>query len=314
MALNQNILVSVVIPNYNHAPYLDQRIQSVLAQTYPHFEVLLLDDGSTDDSAKVLARYAQHEKVSHVEVNHQNSGSAFKQWAKGIELARGEWVWIAESDDWCEPTLLQTLVEGIEPTTSVAFCQSLMVQNGRIIWSLPAAFLSKSYEGKEFNKQHMLESSRIYNASMCIFKKSLYSQIDSSFTQYKFCGDWLFWILLAETGDVYVSGKVLNYFRKHDADVSGSATRNGIIYIEYLKLLDDLIRNNIINDKTRVHLIKCKLNELLLNTKLDSEVVARIKPLYYRALQGILINLSSYRLFGKKLFARVFVDVVKVRL
>ena len=310
---HQMPFVSVVIPNYNHASYLPERIESVLAQTYRHFEVILLDDCSTDDSAAVLARYAGHEKVSYVVLNEQNSGSTFKQWARGIALAQGEWVWIAESDDWCEPTLLQTLMEGVEPTISVAFCQSLMVQNGRIIWSLNADFLSKSYDGREFVAEYMLKNSRMYNASMCIFRKGLYFQLDASYTHYKFCGDWLFWILLAQAGNVYVSGKVLNYFRKHAADVSGSATQNGLMYTEYLQLLDDLVAHRVIDLAKRRELLKHKLNELLLNTKLAPAIVARIKPSYYQALKGDLLTYDSFRVLGKRLFAQICFDTVAHR-
>ena len=79
--------VSVIIPNYNHAPYLRQRIDSVLQQDYQDFEVILLDDCSKDDSRQVLENYRDHPKVSHVVYNEQNTGNTFIQWERGINLA-----------------------------------------------------------------------------------------------------------------------------------------------------------------------------------------------------------------------------------
>ena len=86
--------VSVIIPNYNHAQFLEQRIQSVLDQTYQDFEIIYLDDASTDNSNEVFAKFANNSRIRAI-YNQTNSGSPFKQWNKGIRLAQGEYVWIA---------------------------------------------------------------------------------------------------------------------------------------------------------------------------------------------------------------------------
>lgn len=74
--------VSVIVPNYCHAPYLEQRIESILQQTFQDFELILLDDCSTDGSREILERYRNHPKVSGIFYNERNSGSPFKQWKK----------------------------------------------------------------------------------------------------------------------------------------------------------------------------------------------------------------------------------------
>ena len=79
-------MVSVIIPNYCHAPYLRQRIDSVLAQSYPDFEVVLLDDCSTDGSREVIERYRNHPRIKQIVYNDRNGGSAFAQWRKGFAL------------------------------------------------------------------------------------------------------------------------------------------------------------------------------------------------------------------------------------
>ena len=97
-------MVSIIVPNYNHARFLPERLNSIFNQTFQDYEVILLDDASTDNSVEILNRYAANPKVSHFIVNQENSGSPFKQWKRGIDLARGEFVWIAESDDYSNTT------------------------------------------------------------------------------------------------------------------------------------------------------------------------------------------------------------------
>src|SRR5215467_13719414 len=90
--------VSVIVPNYNHARYLRRRVDSILAQTYQDFELILLDDCSTDESRSIISEYAKDPRI-RIELNEVNSGSTFKQWNKGARMARGSYIWIAESDD-----------------------------------------------------------------------------------------------------------------------------------------------------------------------------------------------------------------------
>ena len=124
--------VSVVVPNYNHARFLPKRIESILRQTYQDFELILLDDCSTDDSRTILSQYASDPRV-RLEFNQVNSGSTFKQWNKGVRLAQGKYVWIAESDDYAEPRLLERLVAILEAdaTVAYAYCRSWRVSEER---------------------------------------------------------------------------------------------------------------------------------------------------------------------------------------
>ena len=108
-------MVSVIIPNYCHAPYLRQRIDSVLAQSYPDFEVVLLDDCSTDGSREVIERYRNHPRIKQIVYNDRNGGSAFAQWRKGFALTQGEYIWIAESDDYADPAFLERCVRSSMP-------------------------------------------------------------------------------------------------------------------------------------------------------------------------------------------------------
>ena len=84
--------VSVIIPNYNHAPYLKERIDSVLNQTYQDFEVIILDDCSPDNSVEVIELYRSNPHVAHILINEQNTRNTFIQWERGISLAKGKYI------------------------------------------------------------------------------------------------------------------------------------------------------------------------------------------------------------------------------
>jgi glycosyltransferase involved in cell wall biosynthesis len=218
-----NPKVSIIIPNYNHAPFLVQRLESIFNQTFQDFEVILLDDKSTDDSIQILEKYANHSKVSHFIINTENSGSPFRQWQKGIQLAKGKYIWIAESDDYCELTFLESLIKRITANVVIAFCSSINVNElgeklGINGWAMSFDrnkwMLNYVNNGKNEVKTHMRYRNCMPNASAVLFKKSAVE--DSFFSDFfYFCGDWYFWLKLLQKGDVAYSNVPLNFFRKH---------------------------------------------------------------------------------------------------
>lgn len=234
--------VSVIIPNYCHAQYLDQRIQSVLNQTYKNFEVIILDDCSPDDGASkaVIEKYRDNPHVSHIVYNETNSGSTFKQWNKGIGLSKGEYCWIAESDDYCEPILLETLVAqiGKYENVSVAYCIPQYVdKDGNIIKPVPESDEVEFYNGDKFVSNTMSYKSPIWNASAVIFRKKDVFEIDKSYMNFVAAGDRFFWILLAKKGNVVYVPKRLSWFRQHEIKVSPAKSRQGITDREDYRIL-----------------------------------------------------------------------------
>lgn len=216
--------ISVIVPNYNHSSYLKQRMDSIFNQTYQDFEVILLDDCSTDDSWEILKTYSTHPKVTYCIKNEVNSGSPFKQWKKGIDLAQGDWIWIAESDDWASVEFLDELVNLNSNSVNIKYCCSLRVDNHQIkqkhiSWNYlnPDTVLrwEKYYtnDGASEIDNYLSYINIIPNASAVIFKKPLI--FPDSILKMKFSGDWYFWISLLEKGNISYSPKCLNYYRNH---------------------------------------------------------------------------------------------------
>ena len=131
--------VSIIVPSYNHASYLRERLESIYRQTYWNIEVILLDDCSSDGSVEILQEFAQRfsdRTICHF--NDTNSGGVFHQWKKGLELASGELVWIAESDDACSENFLAELVRFFaNSAVMLAFARTEFIQGGRgeTIWT-----------------------------------------------------------------------------------------------------------------------------------------------------------------------------------
>ena len=238
----ENPLVSVILPNYNHAKYLDERIQSILNQTYQNFELILLDDKSTDNSVEIINKYKDNPHVLHVVVNEENSGSTFKQWHKGFELAKGEIIWIAESDDSCDKSLLETLVRGyVDNNAVMAFCRSYIydIYGNKSIFPHQMVFpWDIVMQGKSFISKYMIDRNTVANASSVIFNRNIAMNIDKQYMAMRAAGDWLFWIELMEQGNVYFCTKELNYFRLHGMNTTPKLYREGVTPIEQKKIFD----------------------------------------------------------------------------
>ena len=276
-----NPLVSVIIPNYCHSAYLDQRIQSILGQTYQNFEVILLDDCSPDNGASrnVIERYRSNPHVSHIVYNDKNSGSTFRQWDKGISLARGEFIWIAESDDSCESSLLYELVAKLSADlyASVAFCRSIGFDDDKILGPIgPKNMHEGTYSGHVFIHDFMRSGNGIVNASSAVFRKSVYYKVDRRYQSMKGSGDRFFWIEMAEKGNVIFVDKPLNLFRLHSNNSTKKYGATGINQREDKVINDYILQQGYI---TRQEYLDCKkqyvrvhIFEMIEDRKLKNEL------------------------------------------
>ena len=275
-------LVSVIVPNYNYAQYLDERMESILNQTYQSFEVIILDDKSTDNSMEVIEKYRLHPKVTKIIMSETNSGSPFKQWERGIIEASGDIIWIAESDDTCSFDLLETLVSLYVANEAVlAFCHSELVdENGKKLrdnHQMKNVTSDLSMDGKEFIKNYLAYSNEIQNASCAIFSKKAAFEIDKQYMNFKGAGDWFFWINLAEKGNVSFASAVCNNYRLH-SNTTSNVVKSGLEFHEMKKIYEWLLDKGYLDEK---QFQKCKLNNIILISSLE-EIPHDIKKELYR--------------------------------
>ena len=229
--------VSVVLPNYNYARYLPERIASIAAQTYPVYELIVLDDASTDGSDKVLEELlADLPFETKLVRNERNSGSVFAQWMKGVALARGDCVWIAEADDWADPRFLEQVIRPFDAAGVVmSYCQSAAVDSeGRM--------LSPDYQGyledvdperwtRPFLEDGTVEicnamaiKNTVPNVSAVVFAKDVLNEVLSvirnELLAKKVSGDWLTYVRVLERGRIAYCPEALNKHRRHEKSVT----------------------------------------------------------------------------------------------
>ncbi|MFZ3380501.1 MAG: glycosyltransferase [Candidatus Acidiferrales bacterium] len=244
--------VSVVVPNYNHARFLRQRIDTILAQTFQDFELILLDDCSTDESRSILREYAGIPRV-RLDFNDANSGSTFKQWNKGARLAQGKYVWIAESDDYSDPRFLERLVALLEadPKVMIAYCRSWRVSDGDCesrepddfayplldAADLPRWTVDFRADGIEECRRYFVLANLVRNASSAVFRKSVYEKVGGADENLRLCGDWKLWASIALCGSMAYVSDPLNYYRLHQGSVWGQSRDGALETAEVLHVV-----------------------------------------------------------------------------
>jgi glycosyltransferase involved in cell wall biosynthesis len=303
--------VSIIVPNYNHSKFLKQRLDSIFNQTFQDFEVILLDDCSTDNSRDILEEYAKNSKVSHCVYNEVNSGNTFVQWNKGLELAKGDFIWIAESDDCCELNFLEKLLQPFLSDSEIvlAYCQSNRVNIHNEItgdWlnhtdNLNSNLFLKDFVlvGNEFLEKFLIYKNVIPNVSAVLFRKSKVLNLDLD-SVLKYNGDWLFYLKLIVNGKVAYINEKLNNYRYHSNSVIANAVRvNGrdsLIDVELKtreKMFDFISKNSLYNWKD----IEDVNNEIIKKLKYE-------KALFLiednQIIKGLIILIPVFNIFLKK--------------
>lgn len=220
--------VSVIVPCYNHARYLPERLDSIYGQTFDDFEVILLDDASSDGSAAILERYAAvHPERTRLVRNRVNGGRVFAQWRAGLALARGELCWIAESDDRCGPDFLAGLVPAFDdPAVLLAHARCRFVDAD----GAPAGFTLDHYLAPvgartwraSFVRPALAEvrgglgaRNTVPNISAAVFRNpaGLALLDDPHWLSLRICGDWLFTLHRLAGGRIAFRAEVESDFR-----------------------------------------------------------------------------------------------------
>lgn len=257
--------VSVVVPNYNHASFLRQRLDSIYGQTYTNMHVILLDDGSTDGSREILSEYqARYPDRTSVLFNKTNSGGVYHQWRKGIEAATTDLVWIAESDDYCDPDFLGTLVPFfMDEAVLLAYSRSVFVdEQGR-----PASFSFETYLSElsaerwrhsyvaashEEVARYLGRKNTIPNVSSALFRKPDLGPLvrDNQWLSMKVCGDWILYLHLLQGGKIGYSADTRNYFRFHRSNSSAKTYATATYYREHAAVACEIARKYSVPDET----------------------------------------------------------------
>ena len=283
----QGIKISVVVPNYNYSNYLYQRVYSILNQNYKIHELIILDDASKDNSLFYIKQIEQ--KISEfvnvkVVVNDINSGNAFSQWQKGINLATGDYVWVAEADDYAKKNFLNEVVSPLKKNNNIVIGYAdtgFIDSNGYItknslvdqIDILKTNHWNASYVNKgiaEINCYSYLNCT-IPNVSGTIIKKGNYDEIFESAKKFHQSGDWFTYLNILNLGDISFINKTLNYYRVHGNNISQTFDKKAHI-LEIQRIYKFVKEKYGIDDEQQIQMYNrikflCKVWSVKLNEK-----------------------------------------------
>ncbi|MCM1100378.1 MAG: glycosyltransferase [Acetatifactor muris] len=249
-------LVSIIVPNYNHAPFLAERLECIYNQTYQNYEVILLDDCSTDNSREILSEYAaRYSYCTTTLFNKKNSGHVFMQWNKGMAAAKGELIWIAESDDYCELDFLEKMIRKFDHRSVIlAFARSVFMQDGVKIWSteeylydLPNLKWDKPFfmSAHDLVQNGMAIHNIIPNVSSAVFRNihKIPEEVENICENMHLCSDWIFYLSIMKGSVVAYTNETTNYYRIHPQSTSLKVQKTGEYYSEFEQVSCFVARN-----------------------------------------------------------------------
>lgn len=214
--------ISVVIPTYNRANYLALSVQSVLEQDVPVLEILIVDDGSSDDTAEVVARLPGPIRY----LPQKNAGPAAAR-NRGIRAAEGDWVALLDSDDLWEPGKLRRQLElaNADPRIGMVHGAARIIdQAGKltgVLWSKP------SYRGDCFEQ---LSIANGVNASSVLVKRTLLEQVGGYDERFVALENWELWLRLSRHCHFAYSEQPLSRYRLHGGNLIKDHSRTRRAY------------------------------------------------------------------------------------
>ena len=266
--------VSVVIPAYNHEKFIGPAIDSVLNQTLQDFELIIVDDGSTDNTARVIKGYDD----SRIRYFFQENQDAFNTINRGMDLSRGEFIAILNSDDIYSPTRLQRLID--YQSQSEAMCLFSDV--------IPISDCGDEFTDPNFgwnvwhskNREFFRDAPDLYTAflhgNFMVTTSNLFMTREAMERVGAFCSlrylhdyDFIFRMLLAFPGQVhYLADEKLLYYRIHDGNTLGEAAIIGreqdqeLILKYMLAKIPDTLKPYVLAGSERLQTLQQELSDV----------------------------------------------------
>lgn len=296
-------LVSIVIPSYNGMPYLEEAIESVLAQDYPNIELIVLDDGSTDETFKFLTKY----KEKFYFEKHPNMGQA-KTLNKGWQLSKGEILGYLSADDKLEKDAVSASIKTLakDPNVILTYCDNMLINH--------CSQTIRRLNTPEFSLEEMYLKGTTSVAVASFFRRSAFQVIGGWNPRYRQIGDFEYHLRLIELGEFKKIPKILGYHRIHE----NSASYRKISFEranEYVQLMISIL------DKTTNKRLKELKNKILSQAYLISgrthwrsnryKLAIRyfIKSIYINP--NVLLSGMTYRLLINALFNKKFYQLIQ---
>lgn len=202
-------LISVFIPAYNAVDFVGQAIESVLAQTYQNYELIIINDASTDGTAEVINQYQGHPavRIYHNAINLGVSGN----WRRGVSMCRGDYIVRLDADDFYAPSFLQKAADMFRefPDADLVFTgTNLLYKDGKVRQDLP---YKENWvrPGLEFLPE-ILRTCRIWSPSACV-RRACYEKLGGVIEEMSIHEDWELWVRITANGRIgYIAEALTN--------------------------------------------------------------------------------------------------------
>lgn len=249
-------LISIIVPNFNYAFFLERRMDSILAQTISNREIIFLDDASSDNSVELMQKKYKN-VITKFDINSVNSGSPFVQWNKGVRLSSGKYIWIAEADDTCSPIFLERAISALEsaPSAGLVYCHTLPIDvNDQIldenfffsyVSDLDTTRWMDDFENSGIDevRNYLSRKNTITNVSGVVFRREAYARAGYAPENMRICGDWMFYCRLLRHFDVAYLSEPLNFHRQHPAKQTSNSVLNLTYFREFLEVQEYLLKD-----------------------------------------------------------------------
>lgn len=288
-------LISVIIPVYNAEQYLAQCIDSVLQQTYPHFEICLIDDGSTDKSAEICDAYAN--RYPQIRAFHKPNGGASSARNVGIKETAGRYIFFLDSDDWLEPDALEKMIfTAAQENADLVFCEAQAIDDeGKIEYKDNYSYKEFYHTGNAYEIMMQMMKQKEFHVAiwMLLLDREIFAKNALLFKEGIMYEDMIisyqFYCLASRAAHVR---KTL-YNRRYRANsvmTSAKTERNyysaSTVYREVKQFRDSLPESK----RSPEHLIRCSYNVLSIYRQMTPEVRRKYRSDYKQIVKDILDN------------------------
>lgn len=211
--------ISVLIPSYGHARYIQQTLESLLQQTRPPLEIIVVNDGSPDDTASAVQSYL--DRITYVEQSNQG---LVKTLNRGIALCRGDYILVIASDDWLAPNALELLGVALDKYPDVGLVHSAITVVDMDGQTYPNAKVATSLSGKHREVAKLITANYISAPTALVRKTALVEA--GPFENFTYSQDWAMWLAIVLRGwGMYGVAEPVAFYRRHPNNLTRPETQ-----------------------------------------------------------------------------------------
>lgn len=228
-------LVSIIMPSYNTGNFIGKTIDSVLAQTYSNWELIIVDDCSTDNTDEIVGQYLSDGRIRYIK-NETNSGAAISR-NRALREAKGKWIAFLDSDDLWEPLKLEKQIAFMEENGYAFSYTDYMIQ-------LNGEWLPYIYTGPEVVTRRKMYDYCYFSTITVMYDREVIGLVQIENLRKN--NDYAMWLQAIEKSNCYRLPECLSYYIKHEGSIS-SGSKLKLIKWHYLLFRKGLHRSRFVS-------------------------------------------------------------------